>query len=105
MGRNHLVWLAPDQPDDEKSRWEYGFDADIVGAPNLIDGDLVVADVAGQFVALNPSDGVRLGAGLTLTANVAASAAPVRFGAGRAFVPLTDGTVILLPLAKLRTAK
>ena len=59
VGRNRLVWL---DPEFDQSLWEYEFEADIVGAPHLIDGVLVVADVAGQFVALNPIDGVRLGA-------------------------------------------
>jgi outer membrane protein assembly factor BamB len=98
VGRNRLVWLDPNQ---DKPAWEYTFDADIVGEPHVIDGALVVADVAGQFRALEPSTGGRLGPGLTLKANVAASAAPLPFGPGRAFAPLTDGTIVLVPLEKL----
>ena len=69
---------------------------------HLIDGVLVVGDVAGQFIALDPVSGRRLGAKLTLKANVAPTAAPLPFGPGRAFVPLTDGTIMILPLEKLR---
>ena len=76
--------------------------ADIVGEPHIIDGALVVADVAGHFRALEPSSGGRLGPGLIMKANVAATAAPLPFGPGRAFAPLTDGTIVLVPLEKLR---
>jgi hypothetical protein len=99
IGGNQLVWLDPDQ---DKVAWAYGFDADVVGAPHVIDGMLVVGDVAGQFIALDPFSGRKLGAKLTLKANVAPTAAPLPYGPGRAFVPLTDGTIIILPLEKLR---
>jgi outer membrane protein assembly factor BamB len=98
VARNELVWIDPDK---KEFAWQYRF-ADIVGEPNLIDGVLVVADVAGRFVALDPQSGRPVGAVLTLHANVAATSAPVPFGPGRAFVPLTDGTVVILPLEKLR---
>ncbi|MBI2806007.1 MAG: PQQ-binding-like beta-propeller repeat protein [Planctomycetes bacterium] len=98
VGRTRLVWHDPDK---DEPIWAYSF-ADVVGAPNLIDGVLVVADVAGQLLALDPASGRPLGPGVTLRANVAPTAAPVAFGPGRAFVPLTDGTILLLPLEKLR---
>jgi outer membrane protein assembly factor BamB len=98
VGKAHLYWFDPNQ---NERVWQYSA-ADIIGEPHLIDGVLVVADAAGEFLALDPSSGRRLGAVLTLKANVAATAAPIAFGAGRAFVPLTDGTAISLPLEKLR---
>jgi outer membrane protein assembly factor BamB len=98
VGRTQLVWLDPEQ---KEPAWQYTF-ADIAGEPNLIEGVLVVADVAGRFVALDPASGRPVGAVLTLHANVAATAAPLPFGPGQAFVPLTDGTVIVLPMEKLR---
>lgn len=101
VGRNLLVWL---DPNEKQVMWQYDF-ADIVGEPHLIDGDLIVADVAGRFVALDPKDGRPQGPVLTLKANVAATATPLRFGAGQVFVPLTDGTVVILPLEKLRAVK
>ena len=100
VARNRLVWLDPAQ---DEPAWEYTF-ADIVGEPHLIDGVLVVADVAGQVLALDPGNGRPKGPGLTFKANVAATASPLPFGPGHAFVPLTDGTALLLPLAKLRSA-
>jgi hypothetical protein len=82
--------------------WEYAFLADIVGEPDRMDGALIVADVAGQFTALDPANGRPIGTPVTLKANVAPAAAPVRFGAEQAFVILTDGSMVVLPVAKLR---
>jgi hypothetical protein len=97
-GKSRLVWL---DPKEDAPLWEY-FVPSIVGEPHLIDGVLVVADAEGQFRALDPASGRPLGAVLTLKASVAAIAAPLPFGVGRAFVPLTDGTMVVLPLEKLR---
>jgi hypothetical protein len=99
VGKKRLVWLDPAK---DEPAWEYAFVADIIGEPHVIDGVLVVGDAAGQFVGLDPSSGRALGAGLTLRANVAPTAAPLPYGPGHAFVPLTDGTIIVLPLEKLR---
>jgi hypothetical protein len=99
VGRKQLVWLDPEQ---KKIAWDYTFDADIVGEPHFMEGRLMVADVAGQFHELDPSNGTRIGTVLTLKANVAATASPLPFGSGQAFAPLTDGTIMLVPLTKLR---
>jgi outer membrane protein assembly factor BamB len=96
-----LVWLDPGQ---EKPVWEYRNPKGepIVGEPQLVDGMLVVAHQSGRFVGLNPATGQRHGPGFTLQASAAPSASPVPFGTGRAFAPLTDGTVLLLDLRHLR---
>ncbi len=75
--------------------------ADIVGAPVLVQGMLVAADVMGNFLAFDPQTGAKLGPGYTLRANTAPETAPVPFGPGRLLVPLNDGTLLLLPLEKL----
>ncbi len=94
VDHRRLVWLNPDQ---EQPLWEYTFDADVVGAPELVEDDLlVVADLSGRFTGFDPVSGRMRGAGYTLRANVAPAAAPVGFGPGRLFAPLTDGTVLLL---------
>ena len=99
-----LVGIDPER--DE--RWQAHMVSDIVGAPLLVDDMLVVADVSGRFLALRPTDGQPTdgqpigAAGYRLRANVAPDAAPVPFGPGRLLVPLNDGTLLLLPLAKLR---
>jgi hypothetical protein len=99
VNNNRLVWLDPakDQP-----LWEYTFVAPIVGQPELIEGLLVVADLQGGIVGLDPTNGNPVGAGYRLKANEAPTATPLPFGAGRVFVPLMDGTAMVLPIAKLR---
>jgi len=93
VGKNRLVWIDSDK---EGSLWEYTFVSEIVGLPQLVDDVLVVANLAGQFWGLDPANGRPRGSGYTLKANVAPAAAPVPFGDQRLFVPLTDGTVMLL---------
>jgi len=61
----------------------------------------VLAHQNGRFVSLDPATGKVQGKGFALQANVAPAAAPVAFGADRIFAPLTDGTVLLLPLTEL----
>jgi hypothetical protein len=100
VNNNQLVGIDPERTETWKNAMVS--DSDIVGAPQLVDGMLVVADVSGGFQAFDPQTGGALGAGYTLKANVAPDAAPVAFGPGRLLVPLNDGTLLLLPLAKLR---
>jgi outer membrane protein assembly factor BamB len=94
-----LIWIDPDQAGPQ---WEYTLVSNLVGAPLLSDGMLITAEVSGRVLALDPKSGVPVGPGYTLRANIAAEAAPVPFGAGRLLVPLNDGTLVLLPLARLR---
>jgi outer membrane protein assembly factor BamB len=99
LDRHRLAWLDPDQ---DAPAWVTPIDGDGVEAPpRLADGKLVVADLAGQFVALDPATGRALGAGYRHPAEVAPASAVAAFGPGRLFAPLTDGTVLLLPLADL----
>jgi outer membrane protein assembly factor BamB len=93
VGKNRLVWIDPDK---EGTLWEYTFVAEIVGVPQIVDGVLLVANLAGQFLGLEPANGRPRGPGYTLKTNVAPTAAPVPFGPEHLFVPLTDGTVMLL---------
>ena len=75
--------------------WGHTFAADIVGEPQFIDGRLIVADESGAIQALDLATRRIVGMGYRIGANVAPAAVPVPFGAGRLFVPLTDGTVLL----------
>ena len=56
VSKNRLIWI---DPEDANAMWEYAFVADIVGEPHVIDGMLVVGDVAGQFIGLDLTSGVR----------------------------------------------
>jgi hypothetical protein len=98
LDQKRIVWIGPEQAEP---RWEYSLVSAIVGAPPLVEGMLIVADVSGRFLAFDPQKGP-LGPGYMLRANVAPETAPVPFGPGRLLVPLSDGTLLLLPLQKLR---
>jgi len=98
--QRRLVWLDPAR---EARLWTYESPGEgIVGQPQTADGLVLVADVTGRFVGLDPATGQARGPGYRLRASVAPAASPVGFGAGRAFAPLTDGTVLLLSLTHLR---
>jgi outer membrane protein assembly factor BamB len=100
VGRRRLVWLDPAK---DKEQWTYPSPGEgIVGQPQIADGLVLVADISGRFVALDPANGKPRGPGYQLRASVGPAAAPVGFGPGRAFAPLTDGTVLLLPLRPFR---
>jgi hypothetical protein len=102
LDQRRLVLLDAEK---NKPLWRtaYEAEADIVGLPSLVGGLIVVADLEGRFVGLNPTTGKPRGKGYQLKANVAPACAPVPFGTGRLFAPLTDGTVLLLSLKRLET--
>jgi tetratricopeptide (TPR) repeat protein len=100
VGRRRLLWIDPAQ---DGFAWEYETPGEgIVGRPQLVGEFLLVADVGGLFVGLDPATGKPQGRSYELKAGAAPSATPVAFGPDRAFVPLTDGTVFLLDLSLLR---
>jgi hypothetical protein len=101
VNQRRLVWIDPSQ---DKPAWEYTTPgAGIVGQPQPIGDLIVVADLTGRFIGLDPATGkAQWPAGYLYGANVAPAATPVPFGADRAFVPLTDGTVFFLSQKHLR---
>jgi outer membrane protein assembly factor BamB len=100
VDRRKLVRLNPDA---DTAVWTYTTAGDgIETPPRLVDGAWVVADVSGRFVALDPATGKPLGAGFQVAAEAAPASAVAAFGPGRLFAPLTDGTVLLLPLSDLK---
>jgi hypothetical protein len=99
VGRRKLVCIDP----ESERFWSHTTPGDgIVGQPQLVEGLIVVADQSGHFLGLDPITGKSRGKGYTLKANVAPAASPVSLGGGRAFAPLTDGTVLVLELGQLR---
>jgi outer membrane protein assembly factor BamB len=96
-----VMWVDPKR---KEVVWEYqsGTAEPIVGEPQLVEDLLVVAHQSGRFVGLDPATGRPRGPGFTLQASAAPAVSPVAFGPGRAFAPLTDGTVLLLSLQHLR---
>jgi outer membrane protein assembly factor BamB len=101
VDQRRLVWIDP----DKEEFWHYDSPGEgIVGRPQIVGGTIVVADLSGKIVGLDPADGKQRGEGYTLQASVSPAAAPVAFGPDEAFVHLTDGTVLLLPLDHFRAA-
>jgi hypothetical protein len=95
-----LVWLNPDRADPEWTHRVEG--AAIVGQPQLVGDVVAVADQAGRLIGLDPATGKPLGAGCTLQAVAVPAAAPLAYGKDRLFAPLSDGTVLVLPIEKLK---
>lgn len=104
VDRRKLVWVEPSLEGPAGVVWTYESPkSDIVGQPQLMQGSVVVvADESGRFIGLDARTGKPRGPGYVLKANVAPAASPVGFGPGRAFAPLTDGTVLLLSLEHLQ---
>jgi hypothetical protein len=95
-----LVWLDPAKAG---VLWKYTTPAEgIVGQPQIVGDLVVVADLSGRFLGLDPANGKPRGPSHMLKVAAVPAAAPVSFGTDTAFVPLTDGTVVLLPLRRLR---
>lgn len=93
-----LVWIDPAQ---DAVLWQYSATGDtIVGQPQLVQGMVLVALRSGKFLGLDPTTGKPVGP--VHAVNIAPAAAPVPFGEGRAFAPLSDGTVLLLSVKDLR---
>jgi hypothetical protein len=91
-----LVWIDPGKGGEVLQYPTSG--AAIVGEPLLVGGKLIVADQEGHIVALDPGTLKRVGKGFSLPGSVAPAATPVLFDQQTLFTPLTDGTVLLLPM-------
>jgi hypothetical protein len=102
VDRRRLVWIDPVR---DEILWQFAVPGEgIVGQPRLIGKSLLVADLSGKFIALDSETGRQQGGDYTLGANVAPVASPVAFGADQALVPLTDASVLLLPLKSFQEA-
>jgi PQQ-like domain len=96
IDRRQLVWIDPasDQP-----AWTLTVEGEaIVGQPQQVGELVVIADLAGKFISVDRQTGKRVGPGYVLRASVAPAAAPVMFGPDRLLAPLSDGTMLLLPI-------
>jgi hypothetical protein len=102
VDRNQLVWI---DPVNAEPAWKFSVTGDgIVGEPQLVNQLLIVADLSGKFIAINPETGKPSGKEYQLAAGAAPVATPVAFGSAEALLPLTDGTVFALPLKPFSSA-
>jgi hypothetical protein len=100
LDRNRLTWIEPDQ---EKALWSYETPEGeaLVGRPQLAAGMVVLTDQAGRYVGLDPATG-KAGPVYQLRGSVAPVCCPVAFHSDRLLAPLSDGTLLLLGVKKLR---
>jgi hypothetical protein len=77
----------------------------IVGEPQLIGDGFLIADQAGHYITVDAVTGQQRGNALQIRGSAGPATAPTAFGEDRAFVPLTDGTVMLLGLRRTQEAK
>jgi hypothetical protein len=100
VDRRRLVLIDPTK---DGPAWEYRTAGEgIVGQPRLAGTLLIVADLSGHFVGLEPTTGRPVGPGYTLKARVTPLASPTAYGNDEAIVPLSDGTLFVLALRELR---
>jgi hypothetical protein len=101
MERAWLVWI---NPESKTPQWKYpspGNDA-FVGEPTLVGEHLMIADQSGLFVAVDVKTGRPIGDGYKLRGSVAPAASPVPFHKDRLLAPLSDGTMMLLGMDRLK---
>jgi outer membrane protein assembly factor BamB len=97
-----LIGMDPTQD----ALWEYLSDKHpIVGRPQIVKDIVVVADRGGRLVGLDPMTGKSVTPYVPLGVNAPPASAPLPYGEDRLFIPISDGTAILLPLSELRKAE
>jgi outer membrane protein assembly factor BamB len=101
VDQNILIWIDPAKGKPEWTFATKALNASLVGEPQLVDNSILVADQSGLIQALDPKSGRPRNSGYRFRTISGPAASPVSFGPGRALVPLTDGTLVLLPLEKL----
>ncbi len=103
VNHHHLVWIDPEK---KEILWSYPQQGNpgpaLVGRPRLVGGVVVVADESGLIVGIDPEKGTPVGKPFHLPGSTVPAASPVAFGDDRLFAPLSDGTVLLPPLKRLR---
>ncbi len=96
-----LVQFDPQHPNaprpTDTARDETSHETHFVAPPQMVRSWLIAADLGGRIFALDAHNLEPRGS-YQLRATVVPTATPVPFGPDRLFVPLSDGTVLLLPL-------
>jgi outer membrane protein assembly factor BamB len=99
----HVIAL---QPDRDNPTWHFEVPGGTtIGQPSEFAGKIALADSQGRVWLIDASTGkATLANGFTLPGSSVAAAAPVALGADRLFVPLADGTAIVLTTRQLTQA-
>ena len=96
-----LMIFDPEQP---APQWTYTpavESAHLVGVPRLAGATVLLTDTAGRIIALDAATGRPRGKGYQLRSSAAPAGAAIAYGMDQVLVPLTDGTILLVPLAEL----
>jgi hypothetical protein len=92
-----LAWLDPET--DEPAAWAFKDAGPLVGRPQRPGAALLIATEAGRVLAVDPASGKET-ARRTLAGSIAPTMSPVPVGESL-LLPLTDGTLMLVPGAWL----
>jgi hypothetical protein len=103
VDQRRLVWLDPSA---DAPLWIYETSGKaILEQPQMVEDILVITDQSGRINGLNAATGKPQGLGYALRGSIAPATSPVGFDANRLFVPLSDGTIMLLPLEYFQKGK
>ena len=105
VDRNRLVCLTPEE---RREAWVYRCKGDGIEAKPRVIGDvMILADLSGRFEAIDIATGRPTGGAYPAQAALPAApaAAPIEFGADHLFAPMTDGTVLIVPIDTLLPKK
>lgn len=105
VDRNRIVCLTPGE---RREAWVYRCNGDGIEAqPRAVGNALILADLSGRFEAIDISSGRPTGGVYPPQAGLPAApaAAPIQFGPDHLFAPMTDGTVLIVPIDQLLPKK
>jgi hypothetical protein len=105
VDRNRLVCLTPEE---RREAWVYRCKGDGIEAKPRVIGDLLIlADLSGRFEAIEIATGRSTGGVYPVQAALPAApaAAPIQFGPDHLFAPMSDGTVLIIPMDALNQKK
>jgi hypothetical protein len=99
LNQTRLRWIDPTK--DES--WEHDTQGEgIAGRPMRVGAWILVADRSGAIASLDPETGKAQAKPYQLEVSAVPSATPVPFGPDHTFVPLSDGTVMVIPLETMQ---
>jgi hypothetical protein len=100
ISSGHLVCISPteDSPKWISKPLVEGTSEGLIGQPSILGDKLILTNRSGRVSEVNLQTGERIAAGWSLVGNVAPSSAPIPADEKHLLVPLTDGTLLLVPI-------
>lgn len=104
VDQKRLVWFDVNGADGQVLEFDAAsggdVEAGIVGQPQAIGDLLLIPELSGRFTWLNLKTGEPVGQPMQLVGSLVPASGAVPLGAGLSFAPLSDGTVMLVPLPR-----